>query len=72
MKEKEFIEFIKLSHGHHTEDYCKNKLSINKCSIYDAIKNKAKDSDIIQIALNDDDGLEESFENFKIFKKKGA
>lgn len=71
-QKKEFIEFIKLSHGHHTKEYCMNELGINeKCSIYDAIQKKVKDSTLIQIALEEDDEIKDSFENFKLFQTKG-
>ena len=72
MSEQEFIDFIKLSHGHHTKEYCINELGINEeCLIYDAIQKKVKDSTLIQIALEEDDEIKDSFKNFKLFQTKG-
>ena len=49
-----------------------NELGINEeCSIYDAIQKKVKDSTLIQIALEEDDEIKDSFENFKLFQTKG-
>ena len=72
MSEQELIDFIKLSHGHHTKEYCINELGINEeCLIYDAIQKKVKDSTLIQIALEEDDEIKDSFKNFKLSQTKG-
>jgi hypothetical protein len=51
------IKLIHEWHGHHTDEYCREELGIERCAIYHAIQEGVSDYELLRIAEDVDPEL---------------
>ncbi len=50
----ELMQLVRDWHAHHTPEYCREELHIERCEIYEAIQRGASDEELIKVVLDVD------------------